>query len=553
MNRRMRWMGLGLILVSGLSVEGIHLARTQDDEASQAQISGRVVTADGKPLPRTMVVASGSGGGEVMALTDGQGHYTLRLAPGTYILRAEHPGYLTTSYKLENSPSEATPLTVRAGQHLSGIAFRLPKGGVITGRIRDEYGHPLIGAMVTVIPKEKQIPSTWLPFYTDDRGVYRIYGLPSGTYYVSVRAREWRLASFRGRSMRVPREGLITYYPGVASREEAEEVAVTEGLETTGIDFALKAEPSSGAKLFGRVSRADTGEPMPGVTVIAYEMERPVGVFLQAVSDQEGRYEINRLSSGKYMVRALSVMLKPEDGLAAPLRREVTVGREPVEVNFEFEPAGAISGRIVLDSGRIPEDVVNLALYLRAGEHRYPVSGLGRVTPHRDGSFRFDGIPGGVYHVHFDLGPTPYYLKSILLDDVDVSEEGIPVESGRETAGVVAILSDAGATLRGRVIGGKGPMPGAVVSLVAAEVFTVQEPRRVTHSGVVSDQHGRFEIKRIRPGRYIVFATSTQPARSEPEAFLEFLNRYRSQLQTVELRPNEIKELTLKPIVFDPH
>src|SRR5206468_5450232 len=98
-----------------------------------------------------------------------------------------------------------TPVTLADGQELATIDLRVVRGGVITGRVLDEDGEPLARAVVTVqryqyVRGERQLSPAGGD-QTDDRGQYRVFGLPPGDYYVSATA--GGLAQFLGRGLQV--------------------------------------------------------------------------------------------------------------------------------------------------------------------------------------------------------------------------------------------------------------------------------------------------------------------------------------------------------------
>jgi hypothetical protein len=70
--------------------------------------------------------------------------------------------------------------------------MRLPHGSVITGVVRSSSGAPLPGAGVLVAGIQagttgpRNLLPTLQPLTTDDRGVYRAFGLPPGDYVVQV-------------------------------------------------------------------------------------------------------------------------------------------------------------------------------------------------------------------------------------------------------------------------------------------------------------------------------------------------------------------------------
>ena len=74
----------------------------------------------------------------------------------------------------------------------------MPRGGVIAGTITDETGVPAFGAQVRVLQyrvlngERTLAPVTTASLMgetTDDRGAYRIFGLPAGEYIVTATPR----------------------------------------------------------------------------------------------------------------------------------------------------------------------------------------------------------------------------------------------------------------------------------------------------------------------------------------------------------------------------
>ena len=95
---------------------------------------------------------------------------------------------------------------------------------------------------------------------TDDRGVYRIYGLPEGRYLVSVGyASPERITSSRAFYPRV-------FYPNASSESEAKVIEVSEGSEATDVDITV-SDPKETRDVSGRVVDADTGQPVEGVRI----------------------------------------------------------------------------------------------------------------------------------------------------------------------------------------------------------------------------------------------------------------------------------------------
>src|SRR6185503_7780836 len=82
-------------------------------------------------------------------------------------------------------------IILSANEDLSDIDMKLVRGAVITGRVTDAENKPVIGESVSLqLVDENGAPSRFGSsrsshdemYQTDDRGVYRIYGLAGGRY-----------------------------------------------------------------------------------------------------------------------------------------------------------------------------------------------------------------------------------------------------------------------------------------------------------------------------------------------------------------------------------
>src|SRR5256885_2338160 len=86
-------------------------------------------------------------------------------------------------------------------------------------------------------------------FQTDDRGIYRIFGLPANRYYVYVgEAQDDNSARMQFNASYYPR----TFYGNTTELNEAKPVEVTSGAETSGIDITV-GSPVRTYKAAGRV------------------------------------------------------------------------------------------------------------------------------------------------------------------------------------------------------------------------------------------------------------------------------------------------------------
>ena len=74
-------------------------------------------------------------------------------------------GYVTMSYGARSWNQQGRVLTLADRQDADRVDFSLPRGGVITGRVIDEYGDPAVGVNVqpvkSPVPKLPLARSSW--------------------------------------------------------------------------------------------------------------------------------------------------------------------------------------------------------------------------------------------------------------------------------------------------------------------------------------------------------------------------------------------------------
>src|SRR5262249_35168727 len=157
--------------------------------------------------------------------------------------------------------------TVTTGEKLEGQDIRLTRGGVITGRVTDDAGRSVIAERVNLMYVDRNGKRQDYPIFinqemwqTDDRGVYRYYGLPRGRYLISAGKEVGQSGptseTARGFYRRV-------YYPDASEVEQAKLIEVKDGGEVTDIDIKLGA-PEKTFAVSGRVIDAANNQPVPG-------------------------------------------------------------------------------------------------------------------------------------------------------------------------------------------------------------------------------------------------------------------------------------------------
>src|SRR5262249_36591144 len=223
----------------------------QENKESTGAIKG-TVRVDGHPAPNVTERAELSNLSprdfpsgprpSAKVVTDEEGHYKLSdLAPGDYTVTASGPLLIPAA---EAAGSSTLGATVRAGSTVENFDFEMIRSGVVTGKVTNPDGKPEIMAPITLkSPAGRSLGGASLYFgnrmyFTDDRGVYRIYGLRPGRYLVSCQASPGGfplLSAISGK----PGQSAETYYPGVPDADHAKVVEVSAGAETSAIDIQL--------------------------------------------------------------------------------------------------------------------------------------------------------------------------------------------------------------------------------------------------------------------------------------------------------------------------
>src|SRR5262249_22993196 len=163
---------------------------------------------------------------------DEEGRYRFNgVAPGSYDVSPAAPAHVLPKQGRYGQPGKT--VMVEVGEATEGVDFALTEGGGITGQVTDADGRPVVEEGVSLNKTTEQgntfqfIPPNYESLITDDRGMYRVYGVPAGRYLVSVGT---PYGPARGNRREYYKE---TFHPGVTDRAKAVSVEVKEGAETT--------------------------------------------------------------------------------------------------------------------------------------------------------------------------------------------------------------------------------------------------------------------------------------------------------------------------------
>jgi hypothetical protein len=474
-------------------------------------ISGRVVTPSGQPVGGAMVMVSGNNQSR-MVTADGNGRFDAgRFKDGDYKIETGKPGYLTPDFR--PMPESQTALMVRVGgdARVHDIEVVLVRGGAIAGAIVDSAGEPFQDVMVRALRLRQQdgrtlASSAGSPRFTDDRGRYRLFGLPPGTYLVVATLDATETASGRER----PPGFAPVYYPATAHVESAQPVPAEFDTVATGIDLTFAV--SSTARVIGRALNA-AGDPLSGrVTLNVSARSGSVAAEPRiARIARDGSFSLADITPGDYVLHAIG---ERAPGVAPEFGSEyITVGdQDAPPLTIRTTPGATLEGRFVAE-GRAPLPLRAQVLHASPVDaDRSPPDGRGPegLAVHDDGRFYLTGLYGPMRLTY--PAPSGWYVKAMTIGGLDVTDRTFDFGFTDETfSNAEVVLSNAGARIIGSV--SDAVRRGATEFVVLA--FSTNRADWYTGSRhlkrAVTGESGAFDVDGLPPGEYYVTAIEALP------------------------------------------
>ena len=515
--------------------------------AGTGVIRGRVIRADtGEPLRRVQVRvdewSTGDRSGPASTMSDDKGRYELTQLPaGRYQLKATRGGYVEVAYGQRRPFERGRPLELGDGAVLQNIDFALPPGAVVTGRVVDETGEAVAHVSVSLDRRRYIDGARRLVAQsggsTDDRGEFRIFGVPPGDYVIAARFDTPDMGS-RDRLRYVP-----TYYPATPVASEAQRVTVAAGQEVSGITIALAR--AAAATLRGVVRSSGQASLGPFTFVIAREIGGPqaYGQMAEAIAAGDGSFAIAGLLPGAYLVEARS----PSESEFAS--KEVVVeGSDVAGVTLMLSKGATARGRIRFDTGDPPQGLRPSQIFVMAtfvdpfGDQMGGMNGGPPVT-HDDWTFELQGLRGRGF-IRADT-MSDWQMKRVRREGVDVTDT--PLDFASDIDGLEIELTQRVTTISGGVSDDRGVALDATV-IVFADDPAKWGPRSRFIETARPDQQGRFTIHGLPPGRYVAIAVGYLEPGEERDP--DLLEGWRPRGTPFTLSEGETHALDLKLSAF---
>ncbi len=561
-----------------------------------ASISGTVTVAGtGDPARRARVTLNG---GEPRigrtATTDDHGRFAVPSLPaGRYNLSVSKPGHVTVSYG-QRQPGAGRPGTAiqLADDERFEAHLVLPRGSVLTGTVVDEHGEATPGTSIRALRYTIQNGQRTLQqagtATTDDRGIYRIFGLQPADYVVCampraapsvmvdlermrtevaalqqaagrLEAAQAEEALMRARALQAQVAGAppsddqrtgyaAVCYPGTTVPSASVAIPLGVGQERGGVDFQLQLVPVGSVEGM-LVSPVGATPQNVNITLSAAGAALPGMSTVSTRAGADGRFRLHNVSPGQYRLTARGTLPTerpvPAGSAAQPQAQRVDAprvwasadisvdGRDVTDVVLALQPGLTVSGHLAFNGGGTPPaDLSRVRLNLSpvnlpgvASQPGMPSS----ATVDASGRFTIPNVVPGLYRLSAS-GAAGWTMESAVIGGQDSLDYPVDVRPGQSLTGALVTFTDRQTEVSGAMTDGRGqPVPDYTLIIFPSDPsFWTPGARRIQSTRPGTD--GRFIFRNLPPGEYRV-ATVLDP---EPGSWTD--PGYLRELEAVSLR-----------------
>lgn len=469
-------------------------------------ITGQISGSDGQKISDITVSIYNANTRERRVTTSNEkGNFTFPDVPvGVYQI-----GAFTSAY-VSSFPAKMN--NFRIGDNVSIL---MVKGGVITGKILDAAGRPIVNTAVSALRVRDEDgrpinPSQSGSETTDDQGVYRIFGLREGTYIISAAPIE---ANFF-----VKHSEVATYFPS-STRDTAQEIVVQPGTEITGIDVIHRNDQGhavSGTAVIKGTSSNDMNgnarlnSALTGATIASAYINASISHF-SFYGIPDGEYEVSAIQFFN------SSTASQQQAIASPIKIKVK-GADVSGLVLNFIAPGSLIGKLTLERQATPNpnckisrqsylDETVIRVTYEDSEFRTPM--FLQPTLSVGGELSINQMLPGMYRLSADFPNDLWYLKSITLPsktlNLNVAKQGIYVKAGEKLTGLSMVMAEGAASLQGKITvssNKKTPSRNRVY-LIPVEA---NEAENLTRYFDVVTRDTSFSFSNIAPGKYWLYS-----------------------------------------------
>jgi large repetitive protein len=266
--------------------------------------------------------------------------------------------------------------------------------------------------------------------------------------------------------------------------------------------LSAQAQPSAqpACQIEGTVLNSVTSEPVVRAWV-RLRAGLAASATTTSMTDGQGRFVFSGLPAGRYSLQAQrdNFLYEPSATALTLEEREVKAG-----VVLRLTPLAAIAGRVRTEEGDALPGVGVAALTYVDGPGGRRLATGGSATTNDLGEYRLFGLVPGLYVIRTSkrdgtmlehVYQATYYSGVLDASGASVLE----LKAGRELTGIdLALRRSRAASLRGRIV--KPP------NAVAVKVGVTLDRTYVSDADL--DEQGKFEVRGLAPGSYILTASA---------------------------------------------
>jgi hypothetical protein len=511
--KRLRWSAL---LAIGL------VPLVAESQTPTGVVAGIVTGLNNSPVSGVSVSL-----GRYSSQTNAEGRFTISRVPlGTYEVSMQKDGFVRVPY-----PAPRITVTLSKEQPTAGLRVAMAPPYGFSGRVLDEGGNPVSSVDISLMRETYNSSGVrWLTAVvgakvsTNANGEYRFTNIAPGEYYMVAMPGRGNLRFVN------------SFYPGVASPENATPIRAFPGTREDHFDFSLVRGAMFSVRLTAPPPAIVSPGVIPSFSLLPAGRGRLLTSFtVETMFESAGGnvYVSPPVPPGNYMLDVVWATQNRVRVAVEIVDRNVDLGtvipKDPLTITGRFGAYGLT-------------DVRSFSL-----ENLDPETGsISGPSRSRDGTFRWDWVPEGRYVI----APTPSlqrqkgFIASVKLGGREVTEDVFELNEGSSKNLEIAVGSASGGSIYGVLQDSKG------VGVSFGRVVLVPAPERRGNPyqflTTMSDASGAFRIDAIPPGDYEVFGWDYV----EENAYLNaaFLRKFDGRSTLIRVQPRSTSRFLVNAI-----
>lgn len=441
---------------------------------------------------------------QLLALTDQQGRFLFHDLPkGNVQVSATAPGYMNPGGPVGGRGGVGNrPVVLADGERVLDHKIRLVRFATISGTLLDEAGEPAVGFPVEAVKRPVPGgPPAAVESHgatTDDRGFYRISGIPPGSYFVMAPQVQVTMPAAVGDDLV---SGLLGGSGGV----------IGELMSGGG-----------GANMMGAMAGVRVGNLMWSSSGSAVGDSGPMGMVGMGGVHTPGPPPTATGRLAAYQTQFYPAALTPAQATTLTLRSGEA--REGIDLQLRPVPTSRVSGVVTGPSGPVKNISVRLlqASADASGQNGFDVA---QAMTAGDGTFTMLGVPPGDYVVKVEKQATPDFREMMAALPAEMqssmpagiaafmpqgSKETLSAETtvgvGETDVTGVALMMTPGAHVAGRLefVGTASPPTEEVLKQLQVSLAPVNGSMGLGPMQNKVTAAGEFKTASYPPGKYVV-------------------------------------------------